>query len=207
MEEVMDFDNWLAEQAVISPEYSAIFDPSTGNIKAIYPKQFVENEKFKVDISNELADSIFNGKLSSNQCIVDLDTGSIEIVEIADLTKIDHVLHRVTEKKHSKTEEIDIHITYDRKNSKMIFELSSRFNGTYRDKSSDKKKRVLWDKNTVIDFLLTEYNDPNILIDVMSFNISDMIGQSKTFNEIQLPNRFSIFYTNRLLKNYVYVEL
>jgi hypothetical protein len=207
MEEITDFDKWLTEQQTVSLEYYAVYDPETGIITGIYPQQIAETESFKVSINHELADSLFNGRINSNQCIVDIETGAIEIVETTDLTKIDHILHRVIEKKYSKTDNFDVHITYDRDNAKLIFELSIRVGGTYVDNTESNKKKVSWDKNTVIDFLLTTYNDPNVLIEVMSFNISDMIGHSKVFDNIILPKRFSIFYTNRILKNYVFIEL
>jgi hypothetical protein len=207
MEEMIDFDKWLVEQNSNPLDYVAVYDPLTGTIKSILPKGNSQLETFKIDITNELAEFIFSGKINSNQCIVDLETGSIEILETEDITTIDQILHRVIEKKNSKTNEYDIHITYDRANFKLIFELSSYFGGTFQDRLDAKKKKVLWDKNTNLDFLITSYNDPNILFEVMSFKISDMFNQSKIFENIKLPKKFNIFYTNRLMKNYVFIEL
>ena len=64
------------------------------------------------------------------------------------------------------------------------------------------KRAVKWDGDTEIHFLMTDYNDPNVLYKMLSFKISDLIGNSKIYKNFELPLNFSI-YTRRVFKNYV----
>jgi hypothetical protein len=209
MEKINDFDTWLLQQSQqdISTKYYAIYESESGIIKGIWPDHAASDEIYKVEISNEMAESIFSGNLNPSNCIVDLDSLSVDIIENNDVMKITSVLHRVIEKKNSKSKEIDIHISYKRKDSIIFFDLSTRHGGKYIEEDLKKiNKRKLWDLTTVVDFLITDYNDPNILHTVLSFKISEMTEDSKIFNNIVLPEKFSIFYTNRIFKNYVFVE-
>jgi hypothetical protein len=65
-----------------------------------------------------------------------------------------------------------------------------------------KKRKIFWDGETKMDFLLTDYNDPNILFKMISITLSDIIEKSKTINDIEVPENFSL-YTRRIFKNYL----
>ena len=52
-----------------------------------------------------------------------------------------------------------------------------------------------------MNFLITDYNDPNLLFEMISVKINDLIGKSKIFKELEYEN-FSI-YTRRIFKNCV----
>jgi hypothetical protein len=50
--------------------------------------------------------------------------------------------------------------------------------------------------------LITEYNDPNALIEMISIRAGDITENAKSFNVV-LPKKFSI-YTRRIFDKYVF---
>jgi hypothetical protein len=54
-----------------------------------------------------------------------------------------------------------------------------------------------------MNFFITDYNDPNVLFEIVSVRIKDLVGKSKIFKNIEYK-KFSV-YTRRLFKNYVIV--
>ena len=51
-------------------------------------------------------------------------------------------------------------------------------------------------------FYITKYNDPHWILHTIDVTIEELVGKSKTFKQMDLPEKFSVF-TRRLLKNYV----
>ena len=43
---------------------------------------------------------------------------------------------------------------------------------------------IVWDGDTQMNFFITDYNDPNVLYQIISVKIKDLIGKSKTFKNI-----------------------
>ena len=105
------------------------------------------------------------------------------------------MLHRVIERKWSAEEKFDVVIIYDRNEKNLKFE--------YKAVTG---RKVVWSGDTQMNFLITEYNDPNILYKMISFTISELVNNPKVFNDIDLPSKFSI-YTRRIFKNYVLEEV
>lgn len=207
MEEVIDFDSWIAQQqAKKSAQYYAVYDPETGRIKGVWPEGALGDQKFCVPIELSVAESIMSGTLSPSFCYIDPDTEEFTLLDSQELglTKIDNVLHRITEKRFSDLKNYDIHITYQSSKNILTFQLSEKYGGTFKDLNSENKKRkkVFWDFDTRLDFLLTEYNDPNIIHEFISFSMSDIIGKDQSYIELTIPKKFSI-YTNRVLKDCV----
>ena len=52
-----------------------------------------------------------------------------------------------------------------------------------------------------MDFLITEYNDPNEIYQMFSIKINELIGKNKIIKNLNYDT-FSV-YTRRLFKNYV----
>lgn len=202
----IDFDDWIKTFTPKPIKYFAIFDPNDGLVTGVYPETVLTEKKFAVEIDNETAILIQEGKLQLSSCFVNLDSGNFEIAEIKVLNKIDDVLHRIIDKKWSLSEDNeDLYVTYDSKKSTIKFELSSKYNGTRKSKTSTKRK-IHWDGSTTITFLITEYNDPNELLDVVKFTINDLIKKSKSVKiKTKLPKKFSV-YTKRIFPNYVFEE-
>jgi hypothetical protein len=53
-----------------------------------------------------------------------------------------------------------------------------------------------------MNFLITDYNDPNVLYKPFTIKISDLVGKKFVLKNLELPTKFSV-YTRRLFKNYV----
>ena len=200
--EQVDFDEWIKTFKPKKIKYYAVFESSDGSIKGVYPESALSEKSHTVEIDDETALLVQEGKIQLSSCFVNLDSGKFEIAEIKVLNKIDDVLHRIIDKKWSNsTEEEDVYVSYNLKTSILKFELSSKFHGTRKSKSSIKRK-IHWDGATEMTFLITEYNDPNEIIEVVKLTINDLIGSSKSV-KIKLPDRFSI-YTKRIFPNYIF---
>ena len=94
---------------------------------------------------------------------------------------------------------------YDIKKKTLKFQLTEEFYGTKKMPEKYQpviKRNVLWSGETEMNFLITEYNDPNILFKMISFKVSELVGKTKIFKNITCPERFSI-YTRRIFKNYI----
>ena len=206
MEEIIDdFEDWLKNYTPVDINYCAVFDPDSGKVTAVGPSYAFSDEKHTVAIEREMAELILEGKIKIHTCVIDMRSNTLEIAEIKSVFKIDDVLHRIISKEWSDIEKPDIYITYDRSKKSLKFQLTEEFSGTYK---LDKKfhpviqRKIYWDGETVMNFLITDYNDPNILHKMISLKIGDLVGASKTFRSLDLPETFSV-YTRRIFKNYV----
>jgi hypothetical protein len=201
MEEMIDFDKWFSEYIPPKITYVAVYDFTTGIVKSVGPSHAFENEKYKIEIDSEIAESIINSEIKIHQCLIDINSGTLEIAEIKSVFKIDDVLHRIISKDFFIEEKIDVYLTHDSNNNTLIVELSEEFGGTKVSKSIFKKRGIVWDGDTELRFILTDYNDPNLIFDMFSVKISELLGKAKIINNVDYSN-FSV-YTRRLFKNYV----
>ena len=200
--EQIDFDDWLKNYQPIKPKYFATFEPESGSVISITPEIGLADKTNSIEIDDETAQLITEGKISLNNCFVDFDSGKFEIAEIKVLNKIDDVLHRVVENRWSSNrQEADFFITFNQKTKKIKFEISSRYNGTKKSESSSKRK-IRWDGSTIMTFLITDYNDPNYIYTYFQFKIEELIDQSREFIITEMPDKFSV-YTKRLFPHYV----
>jgi len=204
MEELMDFDEWLRNYKPADPEYVAVFDPHTGSVISVGPVHAFVDEKNKIPVDRETAESIIEGKIKIGSCVIDLSANTLQIAEIKNIFKIDDVLHRVVSKEYADFDKPDLFITHNSKKKNLKIELSEEYGGT---KKLAKKfqpvtaKRIIWDGQTEMDFLITDYNDPNVLYEMISVKINDLVGKSKIVEDIDHIS-FSV-YTRRLFKNCV----
>lgn len=199
MEELMDFDQWILQQQEIEIKYWAVYDPNTGNVIGIYPSPAGEQFEHRIEVDREVAENIQSGITSIQNCFVDITSATLEIAEVKSLTKIDDVLHRVTESRWSEIVEPDIFISY--KGTNLTVEMTEKFHGTRKVGIDVKPRKVHWSGNTEILLLVTDYNDPNVLYHMLSLTIDELIDNKKVF-EITVPGKFSV-YTRRIFKNYV----
>ena len=196
MEEIIDFDSWLQQYTAPQVEYWAIFEPTTGEVTGIYPDLAAYDKQYKIKIDRDLAEDIHNGIIQMSSCFVDMDSEKVEIVTKYSLVKIDDVLHRVIDKKYVPDQKNDIIIQYNELENKIIFVLHS----------SIKTRKIRWDGHTDMEFLITSYNDPHGLHQVISFKLEELEKGSKEFIYTGTDNRFSIF-TRRIFKNYVFEKI
>ena len=197
----MDFDEWIATYKQPPHTYVAVYDPETGAVKSVGPTHAFSNEKYKIDLDPDVAEAILTAATPIHKCIVDVNSNTLEIAEVKTVSKIDDLLHRIILLADSDIEKPDVFLTYNSKNQTLKVELSGEFGGTKKLKSPAKTRKIIWDGDTEMDFLITEYNDPNVIFEKISVKINELVGKSKTFKNINYDN-FSV-YTRRLFKNYV----
>lgn len=181
-----EFQEWLKTIQVPEEKYYVSFD-DRGQLLELSPTFSQE----KVEIDKEIALSIYEGTATLKSFKVNTETLEVEKnndLIYNNLTRIDDILHRVIEKKWSKVEKPDISIFYDRKQSDMTFKINPLL------------KTVDWLGDRELVFLLTDYNDPNILYAKTKFSVDEIISYPQIF-KIDLPEKFSV-YTRRIFNRY-----
>jgi len=201
MEEIEDFDKWFTNYKLPPVKFVATYDPDTGAVISVGPRHAFKDQKYKIPVDKELAESIINAEIKIDNCVVDMNSNTLEVAEIKSVYKIDDVLHRIISKEDSEITKPDVYIKYDSKLSTLKIELSTEFGGTRKARSGIKKRNIVWDGDTEMKFFVTEYNDPNLLFEVVTVTINDLIGKYKLITDFTYP-KFSV-YTRRLFKNYV----
>jgi hypothetical protein len=204
MEKIVDFDQWIENFKPTDTVYMATYDPLTGTVTSVGPSYAFENEKYKLCIDTEIAEMIIEGTIQISSCFVDHLSSEFTIAEVKSVFKIDDVLHRITEKQWSDLEKFDIFLTFDQLTKTLTIELSEEFQGTKKLPEKFQpvaKRRIVWDGDVEMSFLLTDYNDPNFLYTMIQVKVIDLIGKTKVLENLEVPPKFSI-YTRRLFKNY-----
>jgi len=189
---MINIEEWIKSLNIQEVKYFAVYD-EFGNIKSVIPlidpSTITEN---KIEIDHDLGIDIITAKENIFSYKINLDTLSIqkidELVNLQGLIKIDDVLHRVIDKKWSDIKKPDITIIYKKEEKLLVFNINPLL------------KTLEWRGEQDMVFLVTEYNDPNILLKTISFNVNDLVKYPQRFS-IELPEKFSI-YTRRLFKNY-----
>lgn len=201
MEKVIDFDKWIENFQLPKIEYVAVYDPFTGDVKSVGPSYAFSAEEYTVPVDTETAERIINAEIKIHNCQVDVNSNKLEIAEIKNLTTIDDVLHRIISVEHSDIEIPDVYISYLSNTKTLKIQLSEALGGTKKIKKEFKSRKIVWDGNAEMNFLITEYNDPNLTFEMFSVKINELIGKTKIIKNIDY-NKFSV-YTRRLFKNYV----
>lgn len=195
-EPLMDFFEWIRTVEIIEDEYCLEHDVE-GNVIASHPYQKTLPPN-SVKIDEELALKIFEGTVSLNAFKINLVTKEIVKVNplsnIRTVTKMDDVLHRIVERKWSNVTDPHVIIEHNILENTLAFKLG---------KSVD---AATWAGDTEMIFLITEYNDPNILKMMVSVRIGDIASSPKVIRGLELPKKFSL-YTRRIFENYVIEEV
>jgi hypothetical protein len=200
METIEDFDKWLAEYKPPQYDYVAVYNPTTGAVISVGPEFAFTDEKNKVVIDKNLAQSIIAAEIQIHNCMIDVTSGQLEIAEIQTLNKLDDVLHRIISIGYTDMTDPDIYLTYVKKDKTLTIQLSSDFGGTKKYEKQNSPRNIVWDGNTDMDFFITGYNDPNEIYQVISIKINDLIGNTVSIKNINF-SKFSV-YTKRLFKKY-----
>lgn len=191
MEELIDLESWFNEIKLPAVEYVATYDVTTGKVKSVGPKHAFAEEEHKLDIDSETAERIIDGSIQISSCVIDVYNNSLEIAEVKNIFKIDDVLHRIISSEYAEFLDPDIILTYS--DGELTISLSDQFRS---------RRKVHWSGDTVMNFLITDYNDPNILYNMVTLTVSDLVDDSVKFTNLDMPTKFSV-YTRRLFKNYV----
>jgi hypothetical protein len=197
MEEKLDlvpFDEWIKTVEIPEETYFFEFDQD-GNVIALHPGVVVEQIKNKVQVDLDVAIGIYERGDTLRHYRVDVTSGrviKVNLASITGLTKIDDVLHRVVDKQWSKVTKPDIAIEYDRTTLELTFKINPLL------------KTIEWQGDQDMVFLITEYNDPNVLQEMISFNVNELVKYPQRFT-LTLPEKFSI-YTRRIFDKYTYED-
>jgi|LauGreDrversion4_2_1035121.scaffolds.fasta_scaffold340836_2 hypothetical protein len=189
-QELMDFDKWLELQHSTEVEYFAVYN-SDGVITSVGPGHAILSET-KIKIDDDIALNILEGRENVFSYRVDIPTKTLvklNSFSMHTLTKIDDVLHRVVDRKWSKITDPDISITHDSNKSQLKFSMNEKY------------KKLIWEGETEMNFLITDYNDPNILLQMITFKVGDIAGGDKIFT-VDIRSKFSV-YTRRIFDQYV----
>jgi hypothetical protein len=198
MEEKLDlapFDEWIKTIKVPEETYFFEFD-NDGNVLALHPGFAVERIKNKIQVDLDIALGIYERGETLRHYKVDVISGRILKVNLSSITglnKIDDVLHRVVDKQWTNITKPDISIEYDRKQSMLTFKINPLL------------KTIEWQGDQDMIFLITEYNDPNVLQEMISFNVNELVKYPHKF-KLDLPEKFSI-YTRRIFDKYTYEDI
>lgn len=205
MEELIDFDDWIKNYTPPKITYMAVFDPANGDVLSVGPSYAFENEKYKVVVDEDIALKILEGKIPFHRCWVDTESETIEFLEIKPVVIPTTILYRIIDKEWSTERKMDVYLVCNTAKGTLKIEMSEELSGTKKVPAKYKtnnKRRILPDTATVLDFLITDYNDPNIIHKKLSVTIAELCGKSKTFKNIDFPESFSI-YTKRIFKNFM----
>ena len=195
MEEITDFDKWLQTVVVEPIEYYAIYNPQTAEVIGVYPKNSARDIEHKILLDLELAESILEGKVSLRSCSVDEVDDVLQVVQTQSIRKIDDILHRVVSKEFATFEEADLYVTFDKELAEITLSLVEKI----------KRKKIRWDSRAALRFLITEYNDPHKVIQVITITLDDLYDNDQTYQYTGTDKKFSVF-TSRVFKNYIFIE-
>lgn len=203
MEEI-EFEQWLEELRNMEIKYSAVYDPTTMKIKKVGPSHAMQEEKNCIEINTEVAERILSGEVGIHSCFIDMENGDVGITETKSLIKIDDVLHRIPSSYWSQIEKPDVFLEFDSEKNTITINLSIHWGGKYNPFGEDDipGRKISWSGDTRMEFLVTNYNDPNIIYDFFNFSIQDLIDNTLEF-KIKAPHSDISVYTKRIFKNYV----
>jgi hypothetical protein len=197
MEEKLDFapfDEWIKTLELPEETYFFEFD-TEGNVVALHPGPAVDHIKNKIQVDLDVALGIYEHGETLRHYKVDVISGRVIKVNLASITglsKIDDVLHRVIDKKWSKISKPDVAIEYNREDALLTFKINPLL------------KNFEWQGDQDMVFLITEYNDPNVLREMINFNVNELVKYPQRFT-LALPEKFSI-YTRRIFDKYTYED-
>ena len=192
-QELMDFDEWIKRPVNQTIEYYVTFNDD-GALIGVYPSHAVLDVTNKIKIDDEIAIAIATGVENLFSYRVDVPTKKLVKLNkfsTHSLVKIDDILHRVIDKKWTNIQDSDITILHNAKNNTLTFSMSEKYSNN-----------IIWDGATEMIFLVTDYNDPNVLIHMLSIRAGDITENTKSFT-LDLPTRFSV-YTRRIFDKYIF---
>jgi hypothetical protein len=196
MEEITDFDKWLQTLIVEPVEYYAIYNPQTAEVNGVYPKNSARDIEHKVLIDLDLAESIFEGKVSLRSCFVDEIDDVLQVVQTRSVRTIDDILHRVVSKEFATFDEADLCITFNFESNTITLSLNEKL----------KRKKIRWDTSALLKFLITGYNDPHKVMQVITTTLDDLYENDQTYQYTGSDKNFSVF-TSRIFKNYIFIKI
>jgi len=198
MEEKLDlppFDQWIKTVEILEETYFFEYD-ADGNVVALHPGPISDQAKNKIQIDNSIALAIYDQGETLRHYKVDVISGRVikaSLASITGLRKIDDILHRVIDKRWTNITKPDIAIEYNRQESLLTFNINPLL------------KTLEWQGEQEMIFLITEYNDPNVLHEMISFNVNELVKYPQRV-ALKQQDKFSV-YTRRIFETYTYEDI
>jgi hypothetical protein len=198
MEEKLDlppFDQWIKTVEILEETYFFEYD-ADGNVVALHPGPISDQAKNKIQIDNSIALAIYDQGETLRHYKVDVISGRVikaSLASITGLRKIDDILHRVIDKRWTNITKPDISIEYNRQKSLLTFNINPLL------------KTLEWQGEQEMIFLITEYNDPNVLHEMISFNVNELVKYPQRV-ALKQQDKFSV-YTRRIFETYTYEDI
>jgi hypothetical protein len=200
-EDILEFHKLLGD--IDEPVYLAQYDPESLKVKKVGPENAFTDRENVIQIDIDLGKQICSGEIRIGSCYIDLHQQEIKVSEYKNLFKIDDVLHRIPLKEWFDSDRIDLAIfLFD---NEIKIELGEQWNGTYMSGVLPSKRNITWGGDKKLDFLITDYNDPNIIHDAFSVNVEELYKKSFSRPLKVGKTQFSV-YTKRIFKNYVCIN-
>jgi hypothetical protein len=184
MEELIQLDDF-SDIVIPKTVFVALYEEDTGKVISVGPDLSFKDKKNKILVDEETALSIIKGDVSIGNCFVDPDTNKLEIVENKTFLKIDDILHRVPDSRFTELERIDVLIKHNLN--------SLEFNLVCKPEKISSSE---------LSFLLTDYNDPNVLYQRINISKQSLINGPVLVNIEDDVTDFSIF-TKRIIGTYL----
>ena len=183
-------------------EYCAVYDPDTFKVLKVGPSSAFKNDDNKIPVDEEIALDIVTGSILISKCFIDINSKSLELVEQQYAVKIDDIVHRIPEDQWNSVENPEVYLTYYKKDAKLTVQMTSEYAGT-KQVASEKTRKIHWSGDTLMNFYITDYNDPHNVYKTITITVNDLINNTVSVeNLLEIPQKFSI-YTRRLFKGYV----
>jgi hypothetical protein len=196
MEQMIDFDKWFESFIQKEIEYYAIYDPKTSAVTGVYPDHAASNIDHKIKIDKEIAESIFDGKISLTSCFVDVVDDRLELIQVSSLVKIDDILHRIPDIEYVSATDPDISIKFLSDKNLIAIQLSTKL----------KKKSIRWGGDTKLKFIVCSYNDPHLFYQIIDLTLDQLFVDDFVIPYTGPNSRFSVF-TARIFKNYIFEKI
>ena len=194
MEEINLFDDLIQQPTEV--RYCLGFNPTKGRITGLYPTTSTLKPKNTVDIPTEIADKLLEGLLRPEELLVDTKTKNLIFAENFDQTD-STVIYRVPDAKFTNVEDPDLILSYN--GTVFSVELSARLGGIY-GKFNDDVAVLQYPDGMIIHLLITKYNNPNIIMEVVKIPIEKLYGMPYNIT-VALPKKFSVF-TRKIFQEY-----
>ncbi len=96
----------------------------------------------------------------------------------------------------------DVYVCFSPNTSVLTVSLHKKWGGLYGNlRKNQKTTKVVWSGDTVLDFLITKKNDPNVIYGKFLCYIDDLVGSTVKYTLPFESKSFSI-YTKRVMKKY-----
>lgn len=172
-------------------EFFAIYNPTTLDVIGVYPSHAASDITHKISISQQLADMIFDGTIPLQHCFIDITSDVPVVAQHQSISKIDNILHRVPDRAYIQIDNPDLTILFDNTINQFTISIS------------DRVKNLRWSTDINLRFLISAYNDPHILYQVINIELASLVSAPYTVTYTGPSKLFSVF-TSRVFKTYIF---